>query len=1020
MQISTQNFDSQNTEQLLEKIRLLELELDVYKKDAEIKSRILEHLPISVFAKDVKNEYRYIIWNAELEKVYGKQKSEIIGRNDYDLFDNKKEADYFRHYDMSVMEGGVTIDIPVEELSTQNGKRIVHTQKVPLFSKSGEPEILFGFLVDITEQVEMKMSYNERGELFKTIMDFLPVIVSILNPDFTLKYISPSAVQLLGFTIEELNQHTLDNIHVDDKTTVMLNYKNVLQDFSRNVHKMQYRYQHKDGKFLWFETISINMMQNPYIKGILTITSDITQRKIVEQKIYNSEAQLNAMFNSSNQSYYFLNTDFMVLKFNKKASLTFSLAMDFDIVLGAYFPEIFGGKYAEILHNNCIRALEGETIQYESPFKYPNGIEVWYEHTFMPVFDSVENIIGITYVNLDITSKRNSENKIKISEEKYKNLFQKMTNGFVTLEYENSSENFKIIEINPEFSKYLQNEIKKDEIFYLKNIFSELNDVLILEKKEMSEHFKSLTLELKSNYLNKTFSVYAYSTGVNVAVMLTDISAQINANEKLEYVEQLFIDLVDSAPLGTHVYELSDNGNLIFSGYNTIADKVLGIDHSLLIGKKILEAFPGLESSNIPEIYKNIAQSGGTYHLDQIAYDDNSVVGAFDINAFQTSKNKVAVFFMDITERIKAEEKMKLLNERLVLAKKTAKIGVWDIDIVKGVIFWDDDMRLLHGIHNKSTNITREFWMSFVHHEDLQGVLDFVDKALLGVIPFEIQFRIIDTLNRTRYLKIHSTLVNNTQGQLIRIIGLCIDETMQMQSQKIIYNQLSELELKNTEMEQFAYTVSHDLRSPLITIKGFLEYILEDAKNGNITRLSGDLKRIEAASDKMMELLEDLLELSRIGRITNPYIEFDFNDLVKEVVELMHGPSLLQNIEYEIDNTMLMVFGDRFRWREVLQNLIENAIKFIGKQTKPKIKMAWDMEQKMYSISDNGIGIEPKYHDRIFGLFDKLDSHTSGTGIGLAIVKKILNHHNCKIEVESIGENCGTTFRFTLPFTNTI
>lgn len=227
---------------------------------------------------------------------------------------------------------------------------------------------------------------------------------------------------------------------------------------------------------------------------------------------------------------------------------------------------------------------------------------------------------------------------------------------------------------------------------------------------------------------------------------------------------------------------------------------------------------------------------------------------------------------------------------------------------------------------------------------------------------------------------------------------------------------INELEGKNTELERFTYTVSHDLKSPLITIKGFLGFLEQDAANGNVVRLKADIQRIASATDKMQMLLNELLDLTRIGRLVNPSQNVDFRELVHEAVELVHGQIQSRGIEISIQENFPTVYGDRRRLVEVLQNLIDNAAKFMGDQPAPRIEIGQGQHERglpVFHVRDNGIGIDPAHHDRIFGLFNKLDASSDGTGIGLSLVKRIIEIHGGRIWIQSEAGK-GATFFFTL------
>lgn len=228
---------------------------------------------------------------------------------------------------------------------------------------------------------------------------------------------------------------------------------------------------------------------------------------------------------------------------------------------------------------------------------------------------------------------------------------------------------------------------------------------------------------------------------------------------------------------------------------------------------------------------------------------------------------------------------------------------------------------------------------------------------------------------------------------------------------------ISELEANNAELERFTYSVSHDLRNPLVTIKGFLGMLEKDMRENRADKIQSDFQRIANAADKMDELLSDLLELSRVGRIINPPEEVDFVKLTGEAVELLDARIRSKNVTVNISPDLPTVFGDRIRLREVLENLIDNAAKYTGDQHYPIVEIgSKDQEgDQVIFVKDNGLGIEPQHLTRIFSLFEKLDPFSEGTGVGLALIKRIIETHGGKIWVESEGPGKGSTFYFTIP-----
>ena len=231
-------------------------------------------------------------------------------------------------------------------------------------------------------------------------------------------------------------------------------------------------------------------------------------------------------------------------------------------------------------------------------------------------------------------------------------------------------------------------------------------------------------------------------------------------------------------------------------------------------------------------------------------------------------------------------------------------------------------------------------------------------------------------------------------------------------------NFIDELENKNAELERFTYTVSHDLKSPLVTITGFLGFLEKDIANNRLDRVKSSVLRISGAAKKMQKLLNDLLELSRIGRIMNEPEDIPFGEIVNEAIDHVRGR--LDKVEalVEIQRDLPVIHGDRVRLVEVIQNLVENSVKYSSPNVKLRVEIGMQSYNEencpIFYVRDNGIGIEPKYHERIFGLFNKLDAQTDGTGIGLSLVKRIIEVHGGHIWVESEKDQ-GATFYFSLP-----
>lgn len=252
--------------------------------------------------------------------------------------------------------------------------------------------------------------------------------------------------------------------------------------------------------------------------------------------------------------------------------------------------------------------------------------------------------------------------------------------------------------------------------------------------------------------------------------------------------------------------------------------------------------------------------------------------------------------------------------------------------------------------------------------------------------------------------------LRNGQGGIDGMIGVYLDITERKQMEAALW-------AKNKELEQFTYAVSHDLRSPLVTIQTFLGYLEEDIRDQAATNMAKDLAHIHAAADKMGRLLEELLKLSRAGHQTNTPEDVALSVIVNEVLALVAGQISQRGVQVVVAEPAAVLHGDRARLVAVFQNLVDNACKFMGDQKEPRLEIGVEQHkaEKVFFVRDNGSGIAPGQVENLFGLFVRLNPQVEGAGIGLAIVKRIVEVYGGRIWVESKGAGQGACFYFTLP-----
>ncbi len=365
----------------------------------------------------------------------------------------------------------------------------------------------------------------------------------------------------------------------------------------------------------------------------------------------------------------------------------------------------------------------------------------------------------------------------------------------------------------------------------------------------------------------------------------------------------------------------------------------------------------------------------------------------------------------------RSKEALRLSQARLEAAQARAKMGSWEYYPETRAGYWSKEMFHIYGLDPASDYPSMSTFLELIHPEDRQRVQTSQMQSLYTLEPISIDYRTNPAQGPERHLNATVHTVKDQEGRPIYLAGTVMDITERKEAEALREQLIAELETKNAELERFTYTVSHDLKSPLVTIKGFVGLLEQDAAAGNTERMKRDIEHINHATDKMHRLLGELLELSRIGRLMNLPEAVALSELAQEAATLVAGRLVAHGVEVEIAPEMPVIYGDRLRLLEVYQNLIDNAAKFMGDQRAPRLEIGARQNGSEVEcwVRDNGLGIAAMYHEKIFGLFERLEAEGESTGIGLALVKRIVEVHGGRIWVESEGRGQGSTFYFTLP-----
>ena len=554
-----------------------------------------------------------------------------------------------------------------------------------------------------------------------------------------------------------------------------------------------------------------------------------------------------------------------------------------------------------------------------------------------------------------------------------------------------------------------------------------------------------------------------------------DITERKRADEALRASQALFHSLVESMPLNVVSKDLQ--GRFTFANQHFSVAESKSVDE--IVGRTDFDLYPPDLARKYQEDDRRVMETGQTINIEeehQPLGGDRAFVQVIKTPLYDANTQVTGVLVMhwDITERKQAEKKLHQQNLRLKTLREidTAILAADSVESIVGaalghireliecrraslaLVDWETGEALLFDVKAENESfMPKGTRVLLAMSQDMLPILRMNQSVLINDLtalpdlPPQFQTGINEGFRSVCVLPLFSqsnligmfSMSSETVGffdearinlgrEVANQIAIAITQSNlhnELRNFNSVLEQrvrereelITEITAKNAELERFTYMVSHDLKSPLVTMKGFLGYLEQDALSGNLERLKGDIKRIANAVDKMSQLLDDLLELSRIGRFINPPEQIPFEEVAKAGLEMVQAHIEQRRISIDLQPDLPVIYGDRVRLIEVLQNLIDNAAKYMGDQPMPRIEIGRcgeEDDKPLFYVRDNGVGIALEYREKIFGLFNKLDARTEGTGIGLALVKRIIEFHGGRIWVESkVGK--GSTFCFTLP-----
>jgi PAS domain S-box-containing protein len=491
----------------------------------------------------------------------------------------------------------------------------------------------------------------------------------------------------------------------------------------------------------------------------------------------------------------------------------------------------------------------------------------------------------------------------------------------------------------------------------------------------------------------------------------------------------------ESANLLAAIVESSDDAIISktldgeITSWNRAAEAMYGYTAEEVIGRSISILAPLEVHNEFPSILEKIRGSEAVEHFETRlrGKNDEAIDVSLSVSPIRDTSGKIvgaSTIARDITEHRRMEEELLENQSRLQLALRSAQMGVWHLDIAQSRRVFDDQVCRMLGIEPAKFTGTEEEFFNAVHPDDHDRVKAALARTLEHHAPYETDYRAVWPDGSIHYITTRGSLLRDDKGQPIRLNGLIWDITEHQQMDLELRKSHYELELRveertdelekymrkleesNQALQDFASIASHDLQEPLRKVEAFGNMLKRKCGESLDEQGNSYLERVLNANQRMQRLLTALLEYSRLSTMAAPFTEVELSMVVEEV---------LSDLEVRIVRTGGMVHvgdlpviqAEPTQMRQLFQNLIGNALKFCKADEKPVVEVrgAATNGKLRIEVQDNGIGFEERYLDRIFSPFQRLHGKASGyegTGMGLAICKKIVERHGGSITAKSV------------------
>ncbi len=505
------------------------------------------------------------------------------------------------------------------------------------------------------------------------------------------------------------------------------------------------------------------------------------------------------------------------------------------------------------------------------------------------------------------------------------------------------------------------------------------------------------------------------SEGPAIQVIMSDITERKKAERELSDTKNYLQNLIDYANAPIIVWDHENKIRL----FNHAFEHLTGYTSAEVEGRKLDLLFPKSSlKESMAKIKRALTENWVTIEIPILTQKNDVRTVLWNSAKILDKGGKTYSTIAqgnDITERINAERAFKESKEKLEIALENGNIGTWEWDIMTNSFRWDERMEKMFGRKPGSFEGTYDAFEKSIHEDDVSNTRNAFRKALDENIPLDTIYRIKHLNDVINYISTKALVERDENGSAIKMSGVCFDITeMKQGAEKVLFRLNEELLRSNKELEQFAYVASHDLQEPLRMVSSFTQ-LLEQRYKDKLDRDARDfIKFAVDGAVRMQVLINDLLDYSRIGTRGKEFSSIDMHTVLGQVVNNL---KIIINEKSAIitNDKIPIIKADEGQMVQLMQNIIGNSLKFCRESPKIHVSSKVYADHYLFSVRDNGIGIEPQYYEKIFQIFQRLHPRDEfgGTGIGLAISKRIVERHGGNIWVES-KKGKGSIFYFTI------